>query len=97
VTLAKDLRDLFGTARGTITAEPFMSVEGKLLWRVRQGASSSATLDTTTGKVYEVAGPKSLALRTVLGALREYYETDRGSYAGENARMIRAELEMKGR
>ena len=74
-----------------ITAEPFVGADGALCWRVRQGASS-ATLETSAGEVYEGAGPKSLALRTVLGALREYYETDQVSYAGENARRLRAEL-----
>jgi len=75
-----------------ITVWPKVGPSGGLMWIVKD-ALRTAVVDTETGVVHgNWAVESNEAFEAVVGALQEWYATDRESYGGENTAKVKEEL-----
>ena len=69
---------------------PDVGPDGLLRWHVR-GQEGTATVVADTGEVFRATEQESQAFEAVVGALAEWYKTDRSEFYGLNIDKVRAE------
>lgn len=77
-----------------ITVWPKVGPSGRLMWIVKDSIRT-VVIDTETGIIHgnADAAENSEAFDAIVGALREWYATDRESYGGENIVKIKDEVD----
>lgn len=83
----------YASKENPITVWPKTGPSGDLMWIIKDGVRT-AVLNTSTGEIHGNWLPENNeSFDAVVGALSEWYSTDRESYGSENIAKIKAEID----